>query len=314
MQTKRYFGVASRIILALLLFSGCAAESETSQSYEGKDSDAPLAEAAFPEDAGEFAAASDAPGASGAAMRQKTSRGSAAIGDRDLGGIAGGALQLPEDRLLEYTIQVVYRTEDYRAARHALLQIAGKHGFVTNSYAATDPTWSMNTHMRVRVEEMYEVLAKLDALGELESERIDSTDHTEKMVLAERKYKRERLRLVRRSRAARNTPAANKNWAQREQLIEQSEDRQDAAEHQQWQVKDRVSFAQIQVSLVGPDLPVQVEVPAYQNAFLILVNWFLELLYALILATPLWLVMLALWLKRGAIKRLLGIESRQQDD
>ncbi|MEQ9362961.1 MAG: DUF4349 domain-containing protein, partial [Leptospirales bacterium] len=232
--------------------------------------------------------------------------------DRDLGGVAGGALQIPEDRLLEYKIQVTYRTDDYRLARQSLLEIAGKHGHLTNSYASTDPTWSMNTSMRIRVAEMYGVLKELDRLGELESEQIQSTDHTENMVLAERQYRRERLRLVRRSAAARQTPAANKTWAQREQLIEQSEDRQDQAEHEQWKINDRVNFAQIDVHLLGPELPVQVEVPPYQNAFLILVNWFLELLYAMILAAPLWLLLLLVWIKRGAIKALLGIKPKAE--
>lgn len=248
----------------------------------------------------------------GATQQQRARKATNAPGDRDLGGVAGGALQAPEDRLLEYSITLTYRTEDYRAARQQLIELAGKYGYIMNSYASTEPAWSMNTTMRVRAAEMYLALKELDALGELESEQINSTDHTESMVLASRQFRRERLRLARRNAAANQTPAANKSWAEREQLIEQSENRQDQAEHEQWKINDRVSFAQIEVRLLGPDLPVQIDVPPYQNAFVILLNGMLHLLYAMILGLPLLLIFALLWLKRGAIKRALGVKSPEQ--
>lgn len=313
MNTQYRSHLPKALAICLLIFSACAAEYDGVSTQASKDFDeSPAVEtgAARMDDAyGDIEEdVVNTAAVSGAA--RKTTGGRGVFSDRDLGGVAGGALTVPEDRLLEYSIHLTYRTEDYRAARRELLRIVSKYGHIQNSYASTDPTWSMSTTMRIRIAELYTVLEKLDELGELEAERIDSTDHTEKMVLAERKYRRERLRMVRRSAAARQTPAANKNWAQREKLISESEDRQDEAAHQQWQVEDRVSFAQVQVQLLGPDLPVQVEVPAYENAFVILLNWFLELLYAIILGAPLWLLLLALWLKRASIGRLLGIKKK----
>lgn len=319
MNTKQRLQATTVIALTFFFISGgCAQESDYSESTQ---SDLSLADDTATEEAfvGESRVA-NAPGAGtgnsrslgGGLNQEQASRGLNTLADRDLGGVAGGALSIPDDRLLEYSITLTYRTEAYREARQSLLQLAAKHGHVVSSYASTDPNWSMNTTMRIRVAEMYTVLKELDQLGALESEQINSTDHTEGMVLAERQYRRERVRLIRRNSAANRTPAANKTWAQREQLIEQSESRQDAAEHEQWKIQDRVSFAQIEVRLLGPDVPVQIEVPPYQNAFIILLNLLLEIFYAMIVGAPLLLFLLFLWIKRGAIKRLLGIKSNDE--
>ena len=250
--------------------------------------------------------------APGGGLRKRAGQGSADLDDRDLGGVAGGALKRPDDRLIEYTITLTYRTDDYRQARQDLIELAGRYGYLQNSSAYTDPTWNMNTNMRVRAEDMYTALKELDQLGRLEGESIQSTDHTESMVLAERQFRREQIRLTRRSQAANRTPAANKNWAEREQLIEQSETRQDQAAHEQWKIEDRVRYAEIRVHLLGPDVPIAVEVPAYRNAFTLLVNWFLELLYGAIVASPLLAILLLLWLKRARIQRVLGIAPKEK--
>ena len=51
--------------------------------------------------------------------------------------------------------------EDYRAARRELLKNRRENtGHIQNSYASTDPAWSMSTTMRIRIAELYTVLEK----------------------------------------------------------------------------------------------------------------------------------------------------------
>lgn len=290
----------SAAALTLLFVFSCAEEHS---SFAGSTEDAPaeMEEALY--DSIQEPLVQTLPASAGEAQRagsQQAKRVSNFSSDRDLGQSAGGAIVPPTDRLLEYSLTLQYRTEDYREARKVLMKIANEHGHLLSSSASTDPQWTMNASMRVRSAELYKALEALDALGELEYENITATDHTESQVLAERQSRRALQRVLRRKRG----PTGNKQWAERERLIAQSEEMRDAAEHEQWRVRDRVKFAQIEVRLLGPDLPAQIVVPPYHNALIILFNGFLELLYALILGLPLWLIAGALWWHRARIARL----------
>ena len=103
-------------------------------------------------------------------------------------------------------------------------------------------------------------------------------------VLAERKYRRERLRMVRRSAAARQTPRREQKLGATRKA--DSGERRPPGPGRAPTVAGRRprELRPNSGQLLGPDLPVQVEVPAYENAFVILLNWFLELLYAMIWA------------------------------
>ncbi len=299
---------ASAAALTLLFVFSCA--DDHSSFAESAESAPALIEDALYDSGDESAmqslstSAGEAPGVAA----RKAKPASNFSSDRDLGQSAGGAIVPPTDRLLEYSLTLQYRTEEYREARKMLMQIANEHGHLLSSSASTDPQWTMNASMRVRADELYKALEAMDALGELEYENITATDHTESQVLAERQSRRALQRVLRRKQG----PTGNKQWAEREQLISKSEELRDAAEHEQWRVRDRVQFAQIEVRLLGPDLPAQVVVPPYHNALIILFNGFLELLYALILGLPLWLIAGALWWHRARIARLFttrGAES-----
>lgn len=297
-------------VLPGLLLYGCAAES-ADQAAIGLE-DAPSATAGYAgiadgREVAEEVAADWQPLSDGDRVGRRQRNPGTEKSERDLGGIAlegtGQALG-DRERLLEYEINLTYRTRDYRAARQRLIELGATYGYIQNSYATTEPAWSMTTTMRVRTADLYRALRDLDSLGELQSERIDSTDHTEAMAQAERHARRETIRMRRRGAAGLSTPAASKNWAERERLLAESEDRSDASEHEQWQIRDRINFARLSVTLLGPDLPAQIEVPPYEDAFVLLLNGFLHLLFALILVSPLIALAGGLWWKRAALARL----------
>lgn len=295
------FASASMLLLFLLSCSDDSAMFTHSAEAPG----AALEEVADYEDdaAPEMAAAQALKPTTGSFAKDSQRRGRTAhSSDRDIGPSAGGAIQIPADRLLEYKLTLQYRTEDHRAARRELLKIANEYGHLLASSASTDPQWNMNTSLRVRASDLYAALEAMERLGELEYENIQATDHTEGQVLAERQSRRALQRVLRRKQG----PTTSKAWAEREQLISQGEEQRDAAEHEQWRIRDRVKFAQIDVSLLGPDLPTQITVPPYHNAGIILLNGLLELIYAAILGIPLWLLFGLLWWQRGRIAALFN--------
>lgn len=214
-----------------------------------------------------------------------------------------------DGRLLEYRIDLTYRTERFPASRLRLLEIVGKRGFLETASSSTSASHAgMNTGFYVRADEVYEALKELDDVGRLESENIRVTDHTEEWVNQGRRARREELRMARRSKVTGIAPAA-RNWREREEALERSEDSFDRAEQARWKIKDRTAWARVNVVLLGPELPPRVTVPEYKRALYGLFNLLLEFSYVLLWLIPLWLILLIVYLLRGrlgSIRTLLG--------
>lgn len=300
------FRTGFRAHLILLLISvavaagACSENKEAAPETYGTDAVSNEAEAALDQ------AARTAPSAQPGAAQPRTPEDLSG-GEGQLTSVFSGAnlgrLQLKpfenaEDRILEYQLHLVYRTDDFLEKRRALYALAGRYGFLQQANANADSA-SMTTTFRVASNKIFPLLDELDALGKLENESINVVDHTEALFRAQRRIAREQARAARRAQG----PQTALTWAQKEQLISASEDAEDAETLNRWRTLDNAHWATVSVTLLGPDVPDQVQVPTYRNAFVFLANFVLELAYYLILWAPVWIVALLVWIKRGAIIR-----------
>lgn len=283
------------ITLCILLLASCAQESSNpAQEGEVFASIEEAEDYALKDDQAYGRAQESAPGTE---ARKRADRPASSAAN-DLGGVNLAPSEGAGKRLLEYSISLQYRTDEFFEARRRLLEIAGRYGYIESSsaYASPESPIGMSTTLRVEADDLYAALTDFEKLGALEQENISSTDYTESMALARLKYDREFTRVRRRAAATYGTAAANRNRAELEQLLAQSEDRQDEAAHEQWKIQDRVSYARVEIRLLGPDVPAQVDVPPYYNAFIGLVSGSLYLVYALIWMLPLFALGFAVWL------------------
>lgn len=217
---------------------------------------------------------------------------------RDLGKVGFTDTQEAKTRLLEYHINLVYHTENFFQSRIVLLNIVSRNGFIVNSNTSSGTNPNLHTSLKIRSDRLIRVLEELDQLGRLESENIRTTDHTQNAALQNLKIKRELIRQKRRINASRNTTI--KDWHIREKLLGQSEDKQDHAEHEQWKINDKVSYANLQIALYGPKQAPAIKVPLYKKAFIDLTNFLLDLSYLFIYLLPFlaFFIVLIFWLKK----------------
>ena len=222
--------------------------------------------------------------------------------ERDLATYFLAPMGLAGDRLLEYRVNLIYETKDLFSSRQYLLTIVSKYGFINSSASTTESKSPyMNAHIFVRSNLLYDALVDLEKLGIMLSEKITVVDHTEQMVLAQRKLKRETIRIIRKQRAIGRVSPAAKTWKEREASLERCEDGIDKSEHEKWKIKDRVTWAKIHVYLKGPDLPDRIEIPNYRDALIGLINVLLYLSYVIIVLLPLVVIGGLIWWKRKRI-------------
>lgn len=190
------------------------------------------------------------------------------------------------ERLLEYQIQLSYQTQDLIKTRKDILGFISKYGYIENSSAVNTDSPYMNLRIHIKSEKLYEALMELDTYGVLLNEDISTVDHTEGMVWQKIKSNREKIRLVRRSNANNQTLANSKNWQVIEEAVTESENNLDSSEHEIWKIKDRVKWATLNVNFSTPIPADKVQIPTYKNAFVGILNLFLELTYYLIWMIP----------------------------
>jgi len=195
------------------------------------------------------------------------------------------------DRLLEYNIDLSYESMDLIKTRKQLLSLVSKYGYLESSSAENTRSPYMTLKIRVTADKLYESLQELDSLGNLLRENISTIDHTEGMVWQKRKITREKVRQIRRNLANRQITSVSKNWQEVEDSLSNSEDQMDQAEHEAWKINDRVKWASITISYITPVPPDKIEVPQYINAFIGLLNAFLEFTYYLIWILPFFLIL-----------------------
>lgn len=195
-------------------------------------------------------------------------------------------LPAAEKRLLEYSITLTFECKDLHAARAHLLDIISKYGFINQSRATTEQRRpSMSLSISVQVEKVYQALLDIDKVGKLVQERINVTDHTPDMAWTRIRLRREQLRNARKLRAATQGPAAARNWQERENSLQQNEDQMDRQSHKQWQIRDRVAWARVNIRLKAPEQKT-VQVPDYVDALRNAAEVMLQLLYGLLFLLP----------------------------
>ena len=212
------------------------------------------------------------------------------------------------DRMLEYSIQLNFRSDSILKSREVAFEVARKYGFLSSSRTYAYGTQHFRATLRVSSDRLYEALKELEAAGTLNESTVDVTDHTADLVWQSIKLDREQLRTLRRQNLQNRTNAQNQ--IQAENLISSSEDQQDQAKFEKWKIRDRVKWATVNISVQGPEATNVIEVPEYKNAFINITNSLLALTYWL-LENILWLLILGvlIWKWRtiwNAMKSLVG--------
>nr|WP_246836906.1 DUF4349 domain-containing protein [Leptospira meyeri] len=204
-------------------------------------------------------------------------------------------IQNTSERLLEYQVQLSYQTHDLIKTRKDILGFITKYGYIESSSAVNTDAPYMSLRIHIRSEKLYEALVELDTYGVLLSEDIATVDHTEGMVWQKVKSNREKIRLTRRTSANNQTSANSKNWQAIEEALTDSENNLDHAEHEIWKIKDKVKWATLSINFSSPIPPDKIQVPTYRNAFVGILNVFLELTYYLIWMIPFLLVAVVIY-------------------
>lgn len=185
-----------------------------------------------------------------------------------------------EGRLLEYMIHLEYKAQDLTLARQFLFAFITRHGFLLSSSA--NQSGSLHFQIRIQASELYKALEELDELGELLSENIQVTDHTENNVAQEIKRRRSQSRSVRRQALLQ---PGHKDLTGMEELLAASEDAGDAAELELWRIKDRVKWATLNIKIEAPQEK-GLEIPPYERVLLQSLQGLLYLIYYLLYLLP----------------------------
>jgi len=275
-------------VLLLTIAAGCGKLDEPAPQRSDLSDDSYMLDKSA-ETADEEAPAARSMKAAAPADGIMTGKNEAATGRLEPAFAVNAALQQSE-RLLEYEVHLSYLSDNLPASRHVLLSLPGRDCFMLNAASDLDgDPGSMNMTLRVRADKLYDYMIKLDSAGQLQSERISATDHTENMALQNITSRREDLRARRRQQLL--ATADQRTRTESERLLAQSEDRQDQTEHERWKIQDRISWATVHVSIRNPEQPAQFSVPVYRNALVYAANVFMYLLYAALFVLPFALVL-----------------------
>ncbi|MES0491598.1 MAG: DUF4349 domain-containing protein [Leptospirales bacterium] len=216
-------------------------------------------------------------------------------GEKDLGQIYFDPKN-PEygERLLEYQVQLTFEVDNFVKARHDLFRMANEYGYISESTASEESTSYMQTVLYVRSSQLNEFLLKVENLGRLTYEEINAIDHTENNEWQKRRIQRENIRSFRRKKALQGTPA-RKNWQERENALAHSEDNLDKAEQEKWKIKDKITWARVQVTLYPPQEGPAVKLPLYKETLIAMANFFLALSNVLLYLAPVGLLLFFLY-------------------
>ncbi|HRX17204.1 MAG TPA: DUF4349 domain-containing protein, partial [Spirochaetota bacterium] len=191
------------------------------------------------------------------------------------------------------------------SSRQLLYDSIAKHGFLQNSRTSLYSTApSLEINARIKSENFYQMLKELRNAGSLKSEAINVYDLTSDNIMTLITKNRREERIKRRSSTLLNPSLSPKDHSARERALEESEDQMDMAEHQLWQLQDRVTWASLTIYVTGPDTGKNIVVPRFKDAFTSLLNGTLEVIYNLILVSPFLIILVIIFIKR---KRLWDI-------
>ncbi len=207
-----------------------------------------------------------------------------------------------DERLLEYNINLVYNSRDVLSSRIRLFNIISRYGFLLNSNTYTDTESPyMNVSFKAKTGKLYDMLTELNEIGILKNETVSVTDMTGDEIYRHIQEKREILLTKRREEALLNYNLSTKNYEQREQMLENSENRLDEVEYQLWQLEDRAEWSVVSVSIYSPQKAVDISVPSFYNAFIYMINGVLIFVYGIIRFIPLVIILIVVVIFRERI-------------
>lgn len=211
------------------------------------------------------------------------------------------------ERLLEYQVNLAYETKDFVLSRQEFLNIVSQYGYLSyTSSGYSGLRYSMSAQFNIKVADLYKVVKLLDRLGSLRSENTSVIDHTRDMAWNERHARRLQIREERIAKAIGQVAAANKNWRDREDALERSEDALDQAEQGIWDITDQVTWAKVVVTVGTPQDAAPVSIPTFRNALVLLVNGFFKVLYVLIVLSPFIAAGAVVWWQRKNIVKIFN--------
>ena len=200
-----------------------------------------------------------------------------------------------DERLLEYHVNLVFETLNFRESRNLAYALAAEFGFLQSSIDNFEQPRSLTASLYVRSEKLYEFLQKVNELGKLQSENIRTEDLTYDRFSTSVTLSREAVRGRRRGNALAGSPNAQ-NYVQRERLLAESEDKEDEATRENWRIRDKVSWAKINISIHDPKIEPGVDVPPFHNIGYDMLNMLLALIYYALYIIPFFAVVLGIYL------------------
>ncbi|HMV78257.1 MAG TPA: DUF4349 domain-containing protein [Leptospiraceae bacterium] len=156
-------------------------------------------------------------------------------------------------RLLEYRISLNVEVDELSSARQQFLSLLSENkSFLTQAqtYPVSGKEY-MNVQIFVPVSNLIGFLKSVQKIGNVNSETINTEDHTEANELQKIVMEREEQRGRRRNKAVSSASSANWNWKDREDALERSEDGFDHAKLEKWKIQDKVSFAKVSIQITG---------------------------------------------------------------
>jgi len=191
------------------------------------------------------------------------------------------------ERLLEYHVRLDIETDDFYATRKLLIRTGETYGYIKSSTTdSSDGRLQMETVLYVKSSELNRFLLDIEKSGRIVSESIDTIDHTENNAWQSRRAARESERMKRRKRALTGATHAW-NWQEREDSLQGSEDQFDEAEHEKWKIRDKISWAQIDITIREGE-SAEIHLPDFRATLIHIANLLLQLgnllIYGLVIA------------------------------
>jgi hypothetical protein len=210
-------------------------------------------------------------------------------------------------RLLEYNVSIEFESENFKKTRDDLYKLSSIYGFLQESNDTFYQEKSLNASVWIRTEKLYEFLEASNTLGKLRTESILANDLTFDNYSQTVTLNREFIRSRRRSSALSGSSDA-RNYTERERLLAESEDREDTATKEKWQIQDKVSWAKVQITVFDPSIDNTVKIPNFTTVFYDLTSAFLYLVYISLYGSPFLLVGIFLWFKRNWFLKMFSFK------
>ena len=198
-------------------------------------------------------------------------------------------MKFENERKLEYIIVISYETQRFHEARLTLLDTVSKYGFLSDCKSYIQEYPYLIANFKIKTENMYQALKEFERIGKLTSESIQAIDHTEEIMILNRKYEREQERIKRKEGAIESKEKTYSDWDSKEYELAGQEDRMDELKMKQWRMEDKLAWASVHFEIKGPMLPPKekpVDMPQFSNAFNHVIKTLLNFAYALIWISP----------------------------